>query len=197
VTGNVNVAADAGLDAQVSSTITVGQTVTAGAGSFLFLGCQPRISVRNGGHACEDTSAETPTTGAVTVDGNVTATDANTVQLNGITVKGNVTLIGGGGPIPWAEKSNTIGGNFTVSAVTAEWFGSLFNSVKHNVTLTDITATDPTDPGTPTVVVAGNTVGWNLNCSGIGPALSIGQFTALPNTVGKQATGQCVPLPPI
>jgi hypothetical protein len=187
VVGNVNVAAGAGLDAQVSSTITVGHNVTAAAGSFLFLGCQPPYSDRDFGHPCEDSSSST---GAVTVDGNVSATDANTVLLNGITVIGQVTLTGGGGDIPWAEKNNTIGGNFTVTGVTADWFGALFNTVDRNVSLTDITATDPGDL-TPTISVAGNNVAWNLNCSGIGPNLSIGLLTGLPNVVGRQANGQC------
>ena len=53
----------------------------------------------------------------ITVNGNVSAWDANTVLLNGITVKRNVTVIGGGEQTgsPWSIKTNTIGGNLTVS----------------------------------------------------------------------------------
>ena len=46
VTGNINVAPGAVLDAQSApSTITVGHNVTAGAGSFLGLGCQPSNTI--------------------------------------------------------------------------------------------------------------------------------------------------------
>src|SRR5262249_60445328 len=54
VTGNINVAAGAVLDAQsYSSTITVGHNITADAGSFLGLGCQPSGAIgRFGGVPC-------------------------------------------------------------------------------------------------------------------------------------------------
>src|SRR3954464_4807540 len=46
VTGNINVAAGAVLDAQsYSSTITVDHNITADAGSFLGLGCQPSDAI--------------------------------------------------------------------------------------------------------------------------------------------------------
>lgn len=60
---------------------------------------------------------------------------------------GNVTLTGGGGDIPWSIKGNTIGGNLTISGVTADWLGVQFNGIRGNATLTNITATDPGDPG--------------------------------------------------
>src|SRR5262249_11916160 len=51
VTGNINVAPGGLLDAQSApSTITVGQNVTAGAGSFLGLGCLPDGA--HAGHPC-------------------------------------------------------------------------------------------------------------------------------------------------
>ena len=105
-----------------------------------------------------------------------------------------MTLAGGGGDIPWAIKWNTIGRNLTASGVTADWFGALFNTVGHNATLTNITATDPEDP-TPPVFVVQNTIGWNLNCMGLGPALAAGFSPFEPlNTVGHKATGQCASL---
>ena len=64
-----------------------------------------------------------------------------------MTVKGNVTLIGGGGEIPWSIKGNTIGGNLTVSGVTADWLGVQFNRIGGNVTLTNITRDRPGRPG--------------------------------------------------
>jgi hypothetical protein len=192
IVGNLNVLAGAVFDAQsVPSTITVGHNVTAGAGSLLGLGCQPNAPFR-AGHPCADPYAAEHST--ITVDGNVTTTDANTVLLNGITVWGNVTLTGGGGDIPWAIKNNTIGRNLTVSNVVADWFGALFNHVGGNMTLTNITATDPeevAEGGTPTVQIVRNVIEHNLTCMGIGPALGFGFYPGQVNIVGHQATGQC------
>jgi hypothetical protein len=128
------------LDAQsVPSTITVGRNVTAGSGSLLGLGCQPTNTFGMfGGVPCAVEPA-----GHTTVNGNVTATDANTVLMRKLTVGGNVTLTGGGGEIPWPIKGNTIGGNLTVSGVTADWLGVQFNGISGNATLTNITETDP------------------------------------------------------
>jgi hypothetical protein len=189
VVGNLNVAAGAVFDAQSApSTITIGHNVTAGAGSLLGLGCQS-----NTAHAPHPCTVE-PGNSVITVDGNVTSTDANTVLLNGITVNRNVTLTGGGGPIPWAEKNNTIGGNLTISGVTPEWLGVEFSNIAGNATLTNITATDPEDQGFAAVSVVVNTVGRNLNCSGLGPRLSGGVFPGEVNIVGHNTTGQCVGL---
>lgn len=182
IAGNLNVAPGALLDAQSSpSTITVGHNVTAGAGSLLGLGCQSNFA--QAPHPCVTSDGAS----AITVYGNVTATGANTVLLNGITVDGNVTLTGGGGVFPWPEKHNTILGNLSISGVTPEWLGVLFSNIGGNATLTNITATDPGDAGFAAVSVAGNTVGRNLNCTGLGPRLTgVGS-----NTVGHNATGQC------
>ena len=188
IVGNLNVAAGAVFDAQSApSTITVGRNVTAAAGSLMGLGCQPDVPGKSG-HPCLAPYADGHST--ITVNGNVTATGANTVLLNGITVKGNVTLTGGGGDIPWSVKNNTISGNLTVSEVTADWFGALFNNIGGNATLTNITATDPEDE-TPPVYIVRNTIGRNLTCTGIGPALSFGFYPGQVNTVGHNANGQC------
>jgi hypothetical protein len=218
VVGNLNVEPGAVFDAQTfPSTITVGHNVTAGAGSLLGLGCQPDTSVRTG-HECgaqfdpddqgppgsdpldqngiDSDPGGNPFAGAssdITVNGNVTATGADTVLLNGITVKRNVSLSGGGGDIPWSVKNNMIYGNLSVSGVTADWFGALFNTIGRNATLTNITATDPGDPGRKVFVVR-NIIGWNLNCSGLMPGVSGGFFPGEVNTVGHKATGQCAPL---
>jgi hypothetical protein len=129
----------------------------------------------------------------ITVNGNVTATDANTVLMRKMTVNGNVTLTGGGGEIPWSIKGNTIGGNLTISGVTATWLGVQFNGIGGNATLTNITATDPGDPGR-TVAVVENTVGRNLNCTGLAPGVSGGFIPGEVNHVGHNATGQCASL---
>ena len=130
----------------------------------------------------------------ITVNGNVTATDADTILLNGITVNRNVTLTGGGGDIPWALKNNTVGGNFTVSDVMPEWLGVLFSQIGGNLTLTNITATDPENDGNAAVSVVVNTIGKNLNCENLGPRLTGGAIPGEFNIVGHKTTGQCVGL---
>lgn len=192
VVGNINVAAGAVLDAQSApSTITVGHNVTAAPGSLLGLGCQPSNWIgRFAGVPCAADPAGHTT---ITVGGNVTATDANTVLLRMATVHGNVSLAGGGGEIPWSIKGNTIGGNLTISGVTADWLGVQFNRIGGNATLTNITATDPGDPGR-TVAVVENTVGRNLICMGLAPGVSGGFIPGEVNHVGHNAIGQCAPL---
>lgn len=192
IVGNLNVAAGALLDAgSAPSTITVGHNVTAGAGALLFLGCQPPSLVHNSGHTC---TVEPDGHSVITVQGNVTASGANTVMLNGIKVMGNVTLAGGGGMIPWSIKNNKFDGNLTISEVTADWLGVLFNKIGRNATLTNITVTDPGDTGRRAFVVQ-NTIGWNLTCMGINPGVAGGLFPGEPlNTVGRHALGQCAAL---
>jgi hypothetical protein len=192
VVGNVNVAAGAMLDAQsVPSTITVGRNVTGGAGSLVGLGCQPPSATGNSAHECID---DPDGISDITVNGNVTVTNAHTVLLNGIAVDGNVTLVGGGSEIPWAIKNNTIGRNLNVSNVTAEWVGVLFNTIGRNATLTNITVTE-THPGASLAVfVVRNNVGRNLNCTGLGPNISGGFVPGSVNVVGRNANGQCAAL---
>jgi len=194
VSGNINVAPGALFDAQSApSTITVGHNVTAGAGSLIGLGCQPFGYVPHAAHPCSAEGFEDGHS-VITINGNVTATNADTVLLNGITVNGNVTLAGGGGDIPWALKNNTVGGNFTVSNVTPEWLGVLFSNIGGNLTLTNITATDPDDDGNAAVSVVVNTIGKNLNCENLGPRLTGGGIPGEVNTVGHKTTGQCIGL---
>src|SRR2546423_947373 len=191
VVGNLNVAAGAFFDAQSApSTITVGHNVTAAAGSIFGLGCQPFGYVAHAPHTC---AIEPDGHSTITVNRNVTATDADTVLLNGITVNRNVTLTGGGGEIPWSIKGNTIGGNLTITGVTADWLGVQFNGISGNATLTNITATDPGDPGR-TVAVVENTVTRNLNCTGLAPGVSGGFIPGEVNHVGHNANGQCASL---
>jgi hypothetical protein len=194
VSGNINVAPGAFFDAQSApSTITVGHNVTAGAGSLLGLGCQPFGYVPHAAHPCTAKGYEGGHS-VITINGNVTATGADTVLLNGITVAGNVTLTGGGGDIPWALKNNTVGGNFTVSNVSPEWLGVLFSNIGGNLTLMNITATDPEDDGNAAVSVVVNTIGKNLNCENLGPRLTGGAAPNEYNIVGHKTTGQCIGL---
>ena len=219
VLGDVNVAPGAVLDAQsFPSTITVGHDVTAAPGSFLGLGCLPDPTpTSTTGHPCTDPTTGQPSETAgnsnITVNGSIFAWLANAVLLNGITVNGNVTLIGSEGTataterataIPWAIKTNTIGGNLIISDMTPIWLGVLVNHVHGSVFLFNIHITDglPTNPPTPpadvdttpTIFVASNTIEQNLGCWGLGPYLS-GGFGGEVNTVGGQTFGQCVNLP--
>lgn len=190
VVGNVNVEAGATLDAQSApSTITVGHNVTGASGSFLKLGCQPPSYTGNSAHTCVDAPAGRST---ITVNGSITAFNANTVLLNGIAVKGNVTLLGGGGPIPWSIKNDTIGRNLTVIGQTTEWLGVLFNSIGGNATLIYIKVTDA-DRGYHAIYVVRNMVGKNLICAGLTPGVSGGFAPGEVNVVGH-AVGQCASL---
>jgi hypothetical protein len=191
ITGNLNVAAGAVFDANTSpSTITVGKNVTVGAGALAFLGCQPASLVGNSAHPCADGSDGHT---VITVAGNVTGTDTVGVLLNGITVNGNVSLSGGGSDIPWSVKNNTVGGNLSMSGITDEWVGVMFNQIAGNVNLSDITLHD-VDPGAPGVYIVENTVGRNLNCSGLEPGVSPGFIPGEVNHVGHRANGQCADL---
>jgi hypothetical protein len=202
VVGNVNVGNGAAFDAQsYPSTITVGHDVTAAPGALLGLGCLPNPTGHTTGHPCVD-----PTTGSsnITVDGNVIAWFANAVLLNGINVKGNVTLIGSTGTasvtarataIPWAIKTNTIGGNVLIAGATPIWFGLVVNKVGGSVVLINDHITDglpPNNDPNPTISVATNTIGQNLICFGLGPA--VGGGFGPPNVVGGHALGQCANL---
>ena len=204
VAGNINVARGAALDAQSApSTITVGHNVTAGPGSLLGLGCLPNPPGHMTGHPCV---IEPNGSSDITVKGNVTAWDANTILLNGITVKGNVTLIGSEGTatvderataIPWAIKDNTIGGNLIAADMTPLWIGLLDNKVGGNVILFNIHITDglpPNNDPTPTIQVASNAIGRNLICYGLAPAVAGGFIPGQVNVVGGKALGQCAKL---
>lgn len=191
VTGNINVAAGAVLDAQSApSTITVGRNVTAGAGSILGMGCQPKNTIGMfAGVPCKIHHLKHT---VITVNGNITATAANTVLLRQLTVGGNINLTGGGGELPWSIKGNTVGGSVAISGVTPEWLGLQFNTIAWNATLTNISITD-TDPN-PAVAVVENTVGNNLKCTGLAPAVTGGFIPGEVNHVGNKALGQCADL---
>ncbi len=187
VSGNINVAAGGFLDAQsYSSTITVGHNITAASGSVLGLGCQPSGSIgRFAGVPCNDDPALT----VITVNGNITVTNAALVLIRGATVNGNVSIDGGSSDQPWSIKGDTIGRNLSISGLTAEFLGVQFNTIGNNATLTNITVNDVDSPP-PGVTVVSNNVGNNLNCSGLLPFVGDGFFNGV-NHVGHKATGQC------
>jgi hypothetical protein len=187
VSGNIDVAPGGLLDAQSwSSTITVGHNITADAGSFLGLGCQPSDAIgRFAGVPCIDDPNKT----VITVNGNITATNAALVLIRGATVNGNVSIDGGTSDAPWSIKGNTIGRNLTISGLTAEFLGVQFNTIGNNASLTNITVNDEHSPP-PGVTIVSNKVGNNLNCSGLLPFAGDGFFNGV-NHVGHKATGQC------
>jgi hypothetical protein len=189
VTGDISVARGALLDAQsVTSTITVGHNVTAGPRSLLLMGCQPLTTIgTQAGVPCNnDPGGQT----VITVNGNITAFNADTVILRKLKVDGNVSLFGGGGDIPWSIKGNTIGENLTIIDVAADWVGVQFNTIGGSAVLIKITSLDPGDPGR-TVAVVENTVENNLICFGLAPGVSPGYIPGETNHVGRHALGQC------
>lgn len=191
VLGNIEVAAGAVFDAQSApSTITVGKNVTGLRGSLVGLGCQPPSYTGNSAHECV---LDPEGISTITVNGNVTVANAAAVLLNGITVHGNVRLTGGGSEIPWSIKNNTIDGNVRIKDQNTEWLGVLFNTIGKTLTLTDIALSDP-HPGAPGVYIVVNTVGGNLNCTGLTPGVSGGFNPNSVNIVGRKAKGQCADL---
>ena len=148
------------------------------------------------GVPCADPYGDGHTT--ITINGNVTAIDANTVLMRGavaagagkLTVKGDVTLLGGTSDNPWSIKGITVGRNLTMIGVTAEFIGVQFSTIRDNATLINITAHD-VDPGSLGINVVENTVGRNLNCFGLAPGVSGGVIPGEVNHVGHKANGQC------
>lgn len=180
VTGSVTVMSGAMLNVEDAASFTVGKNVTAMEHSLLLLG--------------DDLSSA-----IVSVAGNVAATDAFSLLINNASIGGNVTLRGGGNDLtggaalPWAVAHSTISGNLTVSGQSTTYLAVVDNAVHGNVTLSDITVLN--EGGF--VTVAGNVVARNLSCTGIAPAVSSddpGTSAPDPNTVGRNAIGQCAGL---
>lgn len=190
VDGTITVRRGATFDAQSApSTITIRHNVIGWAGSFVGLGCQPPSLTGNSAHEC---MTDPNGSSRITVRGSVFVTDAAIVMLNGITVGGNVVLRGGGSGI-WSVKNNTIHRNLSVSDVTTEWLGVMFNRIGGTAVLRDITITD-THPGAPGVFIVRNTVKKNLVCYHLAPGVSGGFIPGSVNVVGGRALGQCAAL---
>ena len=166
VVGNLNVAAGAVLDAQSApSTITVGRNVTAAPGSLLGLGCQPPTTPATRDMPC---AVEPDGHSTITVNGNVTATDADTVLLNGIDGQGERHADRRRRWIPWSIKNNTIGGNLTVSGHDDRLARRALQPDRRERDADQHHVTD-VDPGAPGVSSFENTIGRNLNCIGTRP----------------------------
>lgn len=179
VTGSVTVTSGAMLNVEDAASFTVAKNVTAMEHSLLLLGDDLGDPI-------------------VSVAGNVAATDAVSLLINRASIGGNVTLRGGGNDLsggaalPWAVAHSTIGGNLTVSGQSTTYLAVFDNVVQGNVTLSDITVDE-----SGFVTVAGNDVTRNLSCTGLAPAVSSDDPETSapdPNTVGRNATGQCAGL---
>ena len=73
---------------------------------------------------------------------------------------------------------------------TPDWVGVVANKIRGNVILTNITI-DTVTTGEK-INVATNTIGRNLICFGLAPAVNEGFGT--PNVIGGKAIGQCANL---
>lgn len=146
-----------------------------------------------------------------TINGNVTATNAKALYLlDGSWVGKNVTFTGGGWgrtcTDPGADdpsdapghstmiKDSTVKGNVTFTGWAGCWFGLIRNHVGKNVTVTNMYANPAWEQGPDSTEIASNVVMGNLNCSGNTPAAQFGDSGGEPNTVGKNATGECAKL---
>ena len=169
----------------------MGHNVTAAPGSLIGMGCQPTntIGLFAGVPCAADPTGHT----TITVHGNITATDANTVLLRKLTIGGNVALTGGGGGFPGRSRATRSPATSRSATSAVDWLGVQFNWIGGNATLTNITALDPGDPGRSVTVVE-NTVGRNLICMGLAPAVSGGFIPGEVNHVGHNAIGQCAAL---
>ena len=125
----------------------------------------------------------------ITVNGNITATNAALVLIRGATVNGNVSIDGGSGDDPWSIKGNTIGRNLTISGLTAEFLGVQFNTIGNNASLTNITVNDEDSPP-PGVTIVSNTLDTTSTAADSSHASGMDSSPAC-NHVGHKATGQC------
>lgn len=183
VTGNVTVKSLAFLNAENVASLTVGKNLTMMADAAAQLGNDIQGS---------DYS--------ISIAGNVTATDPAFILISRAEVGGNVTLTGGGttlfggATLPFAVIGSKIKGNLSASGQTVSAIGFTGNTVRGNLTLSDITVVGPEQGTYGQVYVSGNHTTGNLSCTGLvaGPT-SISPTTQLPepNIVGRKATGQC------
>ncbi|HZS94566.1 MAG TPA: hypothetical protein VFA78_07205 [Chloroflexota bacterium] len=210
VTGNLDVAPGACLDAFSMGTVHVRGNVRVGKGATLALGCAPGSNGPPPMEPCE-TSDGVPASADDTVGSNIIANQPLTMYLTAVTVGGNVISTGGGFSTPGLNfpiKNMNITGSLVVrdwQGGQGAWFGVLRSQVGGNMILTGDSGFRPGDGGIPndSTEVVGNTVGGNLICWGNTPAALYGDAYGTPgngpNTVGGTAIGECadltIPLP--
>jgi hypothetical protein len=200
VSGNLTLAPGACLDDFVIATVHVGKNVTVERGATLALGCAPGSNGPPGIPPCKNSVAD------VTVGGNITADQPQTMYLTAVTVGKNVVSNGGGFSAPglsFPVKNMNIGGNLVLEGWTGgkgAWIGALRNQVGGNVIISDNTGFRPGENGqNDSTEVDGNTVGKNLICQNntppaqYGDAYNPGEGNG-PNVVGHKAIGECASL---
>jgi hypothetical protein len=144
---------------------------------------------------------------AVTIDGNITASQCNIVEMININGTG-VTLVEGNMNIQSCKNGSgsgyqgpdvTIGGNFVCA--NTPFCGAQYGVVRGNVTVDNNASADVmgnqidgnvnVSGNINVITVAGNTISGNLKCQNNNPAPSNGGST---NTVSGNKTGQCANL---
>jgi hypothetical protein len=198
INGNVRIADGAYLDAAYLGTeLTINGNVHVGRCAKLGLGCS------FGYHDCGFSGAWL---GAVTVNGNVVASQALTMYLDFTTIHGNVVSSGGGDlslvdhpPVAdglvFPIKDNAIDGNVIVEGWQGAWFGVIRNTVGGNVMVSNTVGTRTGPDGSPdSTEIVTNTIAGNLVCFNNTPAAQIGDSGGTPNTVGGNKIGECASL---
>jgi hypothetical protein len=195
INGNVTVADGAYLDAAYLGTrVTITGNVNVGKAAKFGLGCT------YGHHDCGFVPSWL---GNVTVNGNVTASQALTMYLDFATIHGNV-ISNGGGDITLVDhpplqdgvvlpiKDNVIDGNVIVQGWKGAWFGIIRNEVHGNVIASNTVGTRIGDQNAPdSTEIVTNRISGNLICQGNSPAAQIGDSGGTTNTVGGRKVGEC------
>ena len=179
------------------SSLTVGGSLTVGAGGTLLLGCEAAH------FAClDDPHQKHPTLSSrSSVSGNLFAAGALGVVVHAATIGGSVLQTGGGGgrtctpsgifaqfksPVYSDYEDSSIGAGLLVANLRSCWFGAPRNHVSGNVLVAGNKLADP-----DAMEVVSNHVRRNLACFGNSPAVQFGDSHGTPNLVRGTAAGQC------
>lgn len=190
VTGNINVAQGATLDAAFAlPTLTVDHSIFVWDGAVLILGCSPEIG-------CKGSSS-------AVVKESVIGNKPLGMLVHNDVIGRNVSLAGGGGgfdcisssgffaffkiPVYSTFEDNRISGNAVVSNYRACYFGFIRNRVHGDATFMSNSLGDP-----DAMEISSNIIRGSLACIGNSPAPHLpfeggGSF----NTVREFKTGQC------
>ena len=193
-----------GLDSRTglpAAGLTVIGSVLAGAGATLVLGCDavhlPCLDEPNPGAPTHYSTT--------TVHGSVVATDPLGVVLHHSSVDGDLLASGGGGGATCAPDLSsvftllpnfgavysdyedvTVGGDLRVTGLASCWLGALRLAVHGSATFAHSTFADPDADE-----VLNDTVGGNLLCTDLSPAVHFGDAGQAGSTVGGYGTGDC------
>ena len=195
VNGNVSVKPGAYLDAAYLGTdLTINGNVNVAKGAKLGLGCT------FGYHDC---GFNPIWLGAVTVNGNIVASQPLTMFLDFTTIHGNVISNGGGditmvdpGGLVFPIKDNVIDGNVIVNGWEGAWFGIIRSTIGGNVSVINTAGTrlDPATGIPDSTEIVTNTIAGNLVCLRNTPPAQIGDSGGDTNTVAGTKIGECAGL---